>query len=83
MIRPEAGTSVDNTLTEMPELLKVPHIASVLGYSTKSVYKLVAQRTIPSIHIGRQVRIPKTAFIEWLYASSVSTDEAVKNSAHN
>ena len=40
---------------------------------------MIAQRTMPSVHVGRSVRVPFDDLLVWLAADKVSADEAIKN----
>lgn len=47
-------------------LLKVPEIAADLGVSTGRVYQLISDGVIPAIRVGGAIRIPRSAWEEWL-----------------
>ena len=51
---------------ELPLLLKVEDLMSVLGIGRNTAYELVRTRQIFSIRIGRQLRIPKQALIDFV-----------------
>jgi excisionase family DNA binding protein len=48
------------------ELLTVPEAARVLKLSRSQVYLLCQRREIPTITIGRSVRVPLRELEEWL-----------------
>jgi excisionase family DNA binding protein len=48
------------------ELLTVPEAASFLKLSKSQVYALCQQRVIPTITLGRSVRIPRDGLDSWL-----------------
>ncbi|WP_201721921.1 helix-turn-helix domain-containing protein [Desulfotomaculum copahuensis] len=60
----------------MPEskILTVFEVAQILRISRTHAYHLVKQGVIPSIKIGRSVRVYEKAFIEWLEKSSYQSD---------
>jgi excisionase family DNA binding protein len=60
MIEPAITTLV------APEYLTVPQAAQIMGVSPQLVYFLCQEKIIPSIKVGRLVRIPKKEFYEWL-----------------
>lgn len=74
--------SVDRTIGDpimeieaLPDMLRVDEAAAVLRISRSRAYDEVAafQRTggnegLPSIRIGRTLRIPKRALLEWIDA---------------
>lgn len=47
-------------------LMTVPEIGEVLGISKNNAYFLVKSKGFPAIKIGRQYRIPREHFINWL-----------------
>lgn len=46
--------------------LTVKEAAEILRVSTKLVYRMIHDRTIPSVKIGRENRIPKTELIVFM-----------------
>jgi len=44
----------------------VLEIAELLNLSPDRVYEAIRQNLLPSVHIGRQVRIEEQAFSEWV-----------------
>lgn len=61
------------------KLLTVPEVACITNKTEKAVYRMIAQRTMPSVHVGRSVRVPFDDLLVWLAADKVSADEAIKN----
>jgi excisionase family DNA binding protein len=55
---------------EVPLLLRAPEVASLLGISRARAYELVATGALPSIRIGRSVRIPREALETWIKSST-------------
>lgn len=53
---------------ELPLTLRVEDLMPVLGIGRNTAYELVRCGKIRSIRIGRQLRIPKDALIEYLSA---------------
>ena len=51
---------------ELPLLLKVEDLMPVLGIGRNTAYELVKTGQIFSIRIGRQLRIPKQALIDFV-----------------
>ncbi len=52
-------------------LLTVREAAGLLRISRNLAYELVARGEIPSIRLGRVIRVPKTALDQWLEAGSL------------
>jgi excisionase family DNA binding protein len=48
------------------EYLKVPEVAEVLRIARSRAYELVAEGEIPSVRIGRSVRISRKELERWL-----------------
>ena len=51
---------------QLPLILTVKEVAEVLGLGRNTVYELVQQGKIRSIRIGRQIKVPKSALVEFL-----------------
>ena len=51
---------------DLPLMLSVPEVASVLGISRASAYDLVRSDGFPVIRIGKRVVIPKENLVEWI-----------------
>ena len=48
------------------EYLKVPEVAAVLRIAHSRAYELVADGKIPSIRIGRSIRVSRRKLDDWL-----------------
>jgi excisionase family DNA binding protein len=53
-------------LARMPELLKVPEVAAYLRYSLERTYALVRSGDLPSVRVGRAVRVPRDRLLALL-----------------
>ena len=51
---------------ELPLTLRVEDLMPILGIGRNTAYELVRSGKVRSIRIGRQLRIPKDALIEYL-----------------
>ena len=51
---------------QLPLSLTVTELAKVLRIGRNSAYQLVSDGTIRSIHVGRSIRIPRTALMQFL-----------------
>ncbi len=47
-------------------LLKPMEVAQILGLGRSLVYELIATGDLPSIRIGRCIRIPSEALTQWI-----------------
>ena len=54
------------TYDELPLMLSVPEVASVLGISRAGAYDLARSREFPSLTIGTRIIVPKDKFIAWV-----------------
>ncbi len=55
---------------DLPLMLSVPNVASVLGISRAGAYELVRSDSFPSLRIGSRIIVPKERFIEWINANT-------------
>lgn len=51
---------------EYPDVLTVKQLGTILGICEKSALKLVTEKQIQSIQVGRLYRIPKLFLMEYL-----------------
>ena len=51
---------------ELPLTLRVEDLVSILDIGRNTAYEMVRCGTIRSIRIGKQLRIPKDALVEYL-----------------
>ena len=49
-----------------PEWLKVPEVAKLLRIARSRVYELISSGEIPSIRIGRSVKVSRKELDRWL-----------------
>ena len=49
------------TIDDLPEFVRVEDVATLLGISRASAYAAVKRGEIPSITIGRTIRVPREA----------------------
>ena len=67
--------AVYKSYDEIPLMLSVPEVASVLGISRAGAYELVRSDDFPALKIGSRIVVPKEKFIEWV-------DEKTSETAH-
>ena len=51
---------------DLPLTLRVEDLMPILGVGRNTAYELVRSKQVRSIRIGKQLRIPKQALIEYL-----------------
>lgn len=52
--------------TELPELVDIATLATRLGDSERHIRRLVAERRIPYLKVGRHVRFDAAEIVRWL-----------------
>jgi len=60
-------------LREYPDILTIEQMCEVLGVSTKTGYRLLREKQICSLKVGRAYRIPKAHLFSYL---SIGNGEA-------
>lgn len=55
---------------ELPVMLSVPEVATVLGISRAGAYELVHTEGFPSLTIGTRIIVPKEKLIAWIDQNS-------------
>ena len=58
-----------HSFDELPLTLRVEDLMPILDIGRNTAYELVRSKQIYSIKIGRQLRIPKQALIDYLTSS--------------
>ena len=58
-----------HSFDELPLTLRVEELMPILGIGRNTAYELVRSKQIFSVKIGRQLRIPKQALIDYLTSS--------------
>ena len=51
---------------ELPLMLSVPELASVLGISRAGAYALVKEQGFPAMSIGARILIPRDKLLAWI-----------------
>lgn len=59
-----------DTIQQLPLVLSVPQLAGILHIGRNSAYQLVNSGEIRCIHIGKNIRIPQSALLEYLENAS-------------
>jgi excisionase family DNA binding protein len=53
-------------LVDLPELLRVDEVAVWADTSRGTIYSAIAERQLPSIRLGRLVRVPRQGLADWI-----------------
>ena len=59
-------------LSDLPLILRVEDLMPILGIGRNTAYELIRSGQIRSIRIGRQIRIPRDALLEFLRKKMLS-----------
>lgn len=65
------NNTILKSFDDLPIILDVNDVASIMQISRVSAYELVHTQDFPVIHCGRRLRISKKAFFEWLDKQSM------------
>ena len=60
---------------DLPLMLSVPELASVLGISRAGGYELVKEKGFPSLTIGSRILVPRDKLIAWIDTKSSHAEE--------
>ena len=55
-----------HSLEELPLMMNIADVATVLGISRAGAYKLAHSADFPAFQIGRRVIVSREKFIDWL-----------------
>lgn len=58
-------SSITNT-DDLPLVLTISEILKILGIGKNTAYDLIRSGAIKSVRVGRQIRVPKAAFLEFI-----------------
>lgn len=50
----------------MEQLLDVTQAADILSIGKKKVYRMISKNQLPSLLVGKSIRIPREALNEWI-----------------
>ena len=67
-------------MTDDVLLLTVPEAARLLRIGRNLAYELVARREIPSVRLGRVIRVPRASLEQWIDAESQGSASATGGS---
>lgn len=59
---------------EYPDILTPEQLAKALKISKNSAYRLINEKKIGSIHVGRKIIIPKSCLIDYTQAARFTVD---------
>ena len=55
-----------------PKLLSVKEVSAITGLAPDTIYKMISQRRIPFVKVGRLVKFKQQAIDEWIEKQSVA-----------
>lgn len=59
-------------IDDLPIILTPKEVGEVLGVSRNTVYEILHSKEFPAFMVGKQYRIPKKKFIDWLDSQSIA-----------
>ncbi|EIJ81774.1 prophage LambdaCh01 DNA binding domain-containing protein [Bacillus methanolicus PB1] len=54
---------------DIPFVLTAEDIRDILGIGTTSAYELLNSGEFHTVRVGKQIRVSKKVFLDWLYSS--------------
>lgn len=51
---------------EPPMLLRIPEVAATLGIARSLAYEMARDGRLPTVHIGKAVRVPRRRLEDWI-----------------
>lgn len=58
--------SMITSTDDLPLVLTISEVSKILGIGKNTAYDLIRSGAIKSVRVGRQIRVPKSAFLEFL-----------------
>ena len=55
-----------HSLEELPLMMNIADVATVLGISRAGAYKLAHDSRLPAFQIGKRIVVSREKFLEWL-----------------
>ena len=55
-----------NVLRDYPDILDVSQVSTILGVSTKTIYRLLNEGLLASLKVGRAFKIPKLYVLQYI-----------------
>ena len=68
-------SSTGSGVSQLPQLLDGPTLARLLGTTERHVRRLVAERRIPFVRVGRFIRFEPNAIAGWLEDRVISVGD--------
>lgn len=63
---------------ESPLLLRVPEVARTLGIARSLAYEMARDGRLPTVHIGKAVRIPRRKLEDWIEERAQAESAALR-----
>jgi excisionase family DNA binding protein len=60
-----------------PLLFRITEVATALGIGRTKVFALIRTGELPAVHIGRSVRVPREAVLDWIWQRVEGADESL------
>ncbi|WP_018764087.1 helix-turn-helix domain-containing protein [Bacillus sp. 105MF] len=60
----------NKTINDYPLVLTAVHVSEILGISKRVAYEIMEYKDFPLVRVGRQKRVGRDAFFNWLESRS-------------
>ncbi|RKD71405.1 hypothetical protein ATL39_2802 [Sinobaca qinghaiensis] len=70
---------MQQTMNDFPLLLKVEHVADIIGCSKRVAYELMELTDFPLLRMGRLKRVQREAFFSWLESQANKPAQDIVN----
>ena len=67
-----ATCNTPNPTDTRTRLMKATEVATHLQVSLATVYRLMSSRTLPTVRLGRCIRVPYNDLVQWISARTQS-----------
>lgn len=68
--------------SDYPDIMSVNDLRNALGVGRTKAYELISSGEIKSIKVGKSIKIPKVALLDYIFQSDYNTEEADKRRYH-
>jgi len=63
---------------EPPMLLRIPEVARTLGIARSLAYEMARDGRLPTVHIGKAVRVPRRRLEDWIDARARAEEAGIR-----
>ncbi len=67
---------MDDPMENTRLLLRATEVATALGIGRSLAYQMIAAGVLPTVRLGRSVRVPRAALEDWIRKNTTSNADA-------